>query len=169
MIELFLDRYVYIFVLALLCIGLYGMLAKGDLVKKVIGMVIFQTAIYIFFIQGSLQEDGTAPIIDPAFGPDPDRYVDPLPHLLILTAIVVGVGVLGVALALLIRIYRAHGSFDEAVVAARLAGAPEPASDVGGDRGDVSSGQSAYGPASDDDAAEDGPSDTPPDDPSSEA
>jgi hypothetical protein len=65
MIDLFLDRYVYLFVLVLLCIGLYGMLAKGDLVKKVIGMTIFQTAIYIFFIQGSLQQGGTAPIIDP--------------------------------------------------------------------------------------------------------
>jgi len=130
MIELFLDRYVYFFVLALLCIGLYGMLAKGDLVKKVIGMTIFQTAIFLFFIQGSLQEGGMVPIIDPEVGSEPSRYVDPVPHLLILTAIVVGVGVLGVALALLVRIYRAHGSLDEAVVAARLAGAPGPGDDA---------------------------------------
>lgn len=132
MIELFLDRYVYIFVLALLCIGMYGMLAKGDLIKKVIGLTILQTAIFLFFIQGSLQRDGTVPIRDPEIGSDPSRYVDPVPHLLILTAIVVGVGVLGVALALLVRIYRVHGSLDEAVVAARLAGVPRPGDDADG-------------------------------------
>ena len=121
MIELFLSRYVYLFVLALLAIGLYGVLAKQDLVKKLIGLVIFSTAIYIFFIEGSLQEGGTAPVLDER-GTDPTLYVDPLPHLLILTAIVVGVGVLGVGLALLVRIYRAHGSLDEYVVTARLAG-----------------------------------------------
>ncbi|MEX0592091.1 MAG: cation:proton antiporter subunit C [Nitriliruptoraceae bacterium] len=122
MIDLFLDRYVYVFVLVLLSIGLYGMLAKTDLVKKIVGMTIFQTAIYIFFIQGSLQEGGTVPILADAYGADPAGYVDPLPHLLILTAIVVGVGVLGVALALLVRIHRTHDTFDEAIVAANLAG-----------------------------------------------
>jgi multicomponent Na+:H+ antiporter subunit C len=119
--ELFLDRYVYVLVLVLLAVGLYGVLAKGDLVKKVIGMTIFQTAIYLFFIEGSLQQDATAPVLD-ARGTDPALYVDPLPHLLILTAIVVGVGVVGVALALLVRIYRVHGSLDEAVVADALSG-----------------------------------------------
>jgi len=122
MIDLFLDRYVYLFVLILLSIGLYGMLAKTDLVKKIVGMTIFQTSIYIFFIQGSLQQDGTVPILDDAYGSDAAAYVDPLPHLLILTAIVVGVGVLGVALALLVRIHRTHDTFDETIVAANLAG-----------------------------------------------
>jgi multicomponent Na+:H+ antiporter subunit C len=125
-IEMFADRYVYLLVLALLAIGLYGMLAMGNLAKKLIGMVIFTTAIYLFFIHGSLQQGATAPIIDPELGSDPAAYVDPLPHLLILTAIVVGVGVLGVGLALLVRIYRAHGTFDEAVVADRLSGRAEP-------------------------------------------
>jgi multicomponent Na+:H+ antiporter subunit C len=120
MIELFLARYVYGLVLILLAIGLYGVLAKTDLVKKVIGLTIFSTAIYLFFIEGSLQDGGTAPVID-ARGSDPSLYVDPVPHLLILTAIVVGVGVIGVALALLVRIYRVHGTFDETVIAERLA------------------------------------------------
>jgi multicomponent Na+:H+ antiporter subunit C len=140
-IDLFLDRYVYLLVLALLAIGLYGMLAMGNLAKKLIGMVIFTTAIYLFFIHGSLQQGATAPIIDPELGSDPTAYVDPLPHLLILTAIVVGVGVLGVGLALLVRIHRAHGTFDEAVVADRLSGraeavgAPTPGeADGGADR-----------------------------------
>jgi multicomponent Na+:H+ antiporter subunit C len=119
-IDLLLARYIYLFVLALLAIGLYGVLAKNNLVKKVIGLTIFSTAIYLFFIEGSLQLDGTAPVIDER-GSDPALYVDPLPHLLILTAIVVGVGVVGVALSLLVRIHRSHGSLDEAVVAARLA------------------------------------------------
>jgi multicomponent Na+:H+ antiporter subunit C len=121
MMQLLLDRYIYVFVLVLLAIGLYGVLVKGDLVKKVIGLTIFSTAIYLFFIEGSVQEGGTAPVID-ARGSDPGLYVDPLPHLLILTAIVVGVGVVGVALALLIRLYRAFGSLDEAVIAEQLAG-----------------------------------------------
>jgi multicomponent Na+:H+ antiporter subunit C len=125
-IDLLLDRYVYLLVLVLLAIGLYGMLAIGNLAKKLIGMVIFTTAIYLFFIHGSLQEGATAPIIDPDLGSDPTAYVDPLPHLLILTAIVVGVGVLGVGLALLVRIYRSHGTFDEAVIAERLSGAAAP-------------------------------------------
>lgn len=119
MIELFLARYIYLFVLVLLAVGLYAVLAKTDLVKKVIGLTIFSTAIYLFFIEGSLQQGATAPVIDER-GSDPSLYVDPLPHLLILTAIVVGVGVVGVALSLLVRIYRAHGSLDETVVAARL-------------------------------------------------
>jgi multicomponent Na+:H+ antiporter subunit C len=121
-IDLLLDRYVYLLVLVLLAIGLYGMLAIGNLAKKLIGMVIFTTAIYLFFIHGSLQEGATAPIIDPELGSDPAAYVDPLPHLLILTAIVVGVGILGVGLALLVRLYRTHGTLDEAVIAERLSG-----------------------------------------------
>jgi multicomponent Na+:H+ antiporter subunit C len=121
MMEVLADRYIYLFVLALLAIGLYGVLAKTDLVKKVIGLVIFTTAIYLFFIHGSLQEDATAPVIDER-GTNPALYVDPLPHLLILTAIVVGVGILGVALALLVRLYRTHGTMDEGLIVQRLSG-----------------------------------------------
>ncbi len=136
LLELFLARYIYLFVLGLLAIGLYAVLAKTDLVKKVIGLTIFSTAIYLFFIEGSLQEGGTAPVIDER-GSDPALYVDPLPHLLILTAIVVGVGVVGVALALLVRLYRTHGSLDEEVIAARLAGR-EP---HGGSAGPATTGE----------------------------
>lgn len=121
LIELFEARYIYLFVLVLLAIGLYGILMKADLLKKVIGLTIFSTAIYLFFIEGSVQEGGTTPVITDGVT-DPSAYVDPLPHLLILTAIVVGVGVTGVALALLVRLYRAHGTLDENVIAAQLAG-----------------------------------------------
>ena len=119
MIELLLARYVYLLVLVLLAIGLHAVLTQDSLVKKVIGMTIFQSAIFLFFIEGSLQQGATAPIID-ARGVDPTLYVDPLPHLLILTAIVVGVGVLGVALALLVRLHRAHGTLEESTLIERL-------------------------------------------------
>ncbi len=119
MLELVLARYLYVLVLTLLAIGLYGVLARDNLVKKIIGLTIFSTAIYLFFIEGSVQVDATVPILD-ARGTDPALYVDPLPHLLILTAIVVGVGVTGVALALVIRLYRVYGSLSEADISAQL-------------------------------------------------
>jgi multicomponent Na+:H+ antiporter subunit C len=125
-IELLLDRYVYWFVLVLLAVGLWGVFGAGNLAKKLVGLVIFSTSIYVFFIHGSLEDGATAPVIDPALGSDPSAYMDPLPHLLILTAIVVGVGVLGVGLALLVRIHATHGTFDEAVIADTLSGRGRP-------------------------------------------
>ena len=160
MIELFLARYIYLFVLVLLAVGLYAVLAKSDLVKKVIGLTIYSTAIYLFFIEGSVREGGVAPVL--VADADPSTvYVDPLPHLLILTAIVVGVGVVGVALALLVRLYRTHGTLDEDVIAARLAGR-SGRDDEGGDGGGPADGDGGGGsadggggePASDDPRSE---------------
>jgi multicomponent Na+:H+ antiporter subunit C len=119
MIELVLARYLYLLVLVLLAIGLYGALARDNIVKKVIGLTIFSTAIYLFFIEGSVQYGATIPILDDR-GNDPALYVDPLPHLLILTAIVVGVGVVGVALSLIVRLYRSFGSLSETEIIRRL-------------------------------------------------
>lgn len=124
MIELLTDRYIYFFVLTLLAIGLYGVLAKTDVLKKLIGLTIYSTAIYLFFIEGSLKAGATAPVIEGG-NTDPAAYVDPVPHLLILTAIVVGVGVLGVGLSLIVRLYRAHGTLEETEIVRRL-NAPEP-------------------------------------------
>jgi multicomponent Na+:H+ antiporter subunit C len=130
LLEFAIARYFYVLVLTLLAIGLYGVLARDNLVKKVIGLTIFSTAIYLFFIEGSVQNDATVPILD-GRGSDPALYVDPVPHLLILTAIVVGVGVTGVALALVIRLYRAYGSLSEMEIDALIdgesdAGPPSP-------------------------------------------
>jgi multicomponent Na+:H+ antiporter subunit C len=122
MLEVVEARYVYVVVLVLLSIGLFGMLAARNLVKKIIAMTIFQTAIYLFFIEGSVKDGATVPVIDPAIGVDAGSYVNPLPHLLILTAIVVGVAVVGVALSLLLRIHRAHGTLDEELVVVALTG-----------------------------------------------
>ena len=113
MFEDFLSRYVYIMIVILLGIGLYGMLGKRNLLKKVIGMNIFQTAIFLFFIEGSTKLGATVPVIDPQLGTDPTKYVNPLPHVLILTAIVVAISLTGVALAFLINIRRIYHNLDE--------------------------------------------------------
>ena len=116
MVELFLNRYVYIMIVILLVIGIYGMLFKRNLLKKLIGMNIFQTAIFLFFIEGSTKIGASVPVLDPRFGNDPARYVNPLPHVLILTGIVVGLSLTGVALAFLVNIRRNYHSLDERVI-----------------------------------------------------
>jgi multicomponent Na+:H+ antiporter subunit C len=120
MAELFLARYAYVLVLVLLAVGLYGMLGMRNFAKKLIGLVIFQSGIFLFFIEGAAKDGGTVPIIDPELGSDAALYVNPLPHLLILTAIVVGAAVAGVGIALLMRIQRAYGSLDEDEVLRQL-------------------------------------------------
>ncbi|HDQ07801.1 MAG TPA: Na+/H+ antiporter subunit C [Methanoculleus sp.] len=109
--ELFLARYNYWMAIILMLIGLYALIAKHNLVKKIIGLNIFQTAIFLFYISFGDVEGGTAPIYLPE-GIDA-LYVNPLPHVLILTAIVVGVSTTAVALALITRIYEEYGVIDE--------------------------------------------------------
>jgi len=109
MIELLQSRYNYYAVVLLLGIGLYTVIDSRNLVKKVIGMNIFQTGIFLFFITLAYRAGGEPPIIEEGAGP----YVSPLPHVLILTAIVVGVSLTAVALALIVRIYSAYGTLDE--------------------------------------------------------
>ncbi len=124
MFEPFLDRYTYFMTAALLVIGLYGMLGKRNLVKKLIGMNIFQTAIFLFFIEGATKIGATVPVIDPLLGTAASQYVNPLPHVLILTAIVVSVATTGVALALLVTIYRRYHSLDEGIILERVSRSP---------------------------------------------
>ena len=113
MLGILMSHYAYFMIVILLTIGLYGMLGKRNLVKKLIGMNIFQTAIFLFFIEGSTKLGATVPVIAPQFGTDPAKYVNPLPHVLILTGIVVGLSLTGVALAFLIKIRRTYHSLDE--------------------------------------------------------
>jgi multicomponent Na+:H+ antiporter subunit C len=101
-------------------VGLYTMIAQRNLVKKLIGMTIFQTAIILFFLLLSVKRDATLPIID-AGGSDPARYMNPLPHVLMLTAIVVAVATSGMALAIVVRLYARYGSVEEDVVTAAIA------------------------------------------------
>ncbi|MBD5780619.1 cation:proton antiporter subunit C [Pelagicoccus sp. NFK12] len=114
MSDFFSNYSAYILCFLLLTVGLYGMLLKRNYVKKVIGMTIFQAAIILFFIQTAYKTGGTVPVKDEALPLDQaDAYINPLPHALMLTAIVVGVATVGVALSLLIRVYGAYGSLDE--------------------------------------------------------
>ena len=116
MIDEVAERFPYWATAVLLVIGLYGMIGKRSLVKQVIGLNIFQSAIILFFISGSLLEGATIPILYGVHGGEhanPDDFVNPLPHVLMLTAIVVGVAITGVALSFLISIYREFGTLDE--------------------------------------------------------
>jgi multicomponent Na+:H+ antiporter subunit C len=98
-------------------IGFYAMIGKRNLVKKLLGMNIFQTAIILFFVSTGVKRGGGIPILDKyevlKHGIDPATVVNPLPHVLMLTAIVVSVSVTGVALAILQRIYREYGTLEE--------------------------------------------------------
>jgi multicomponent Na+:H+ antiporter subunit C len=113
-------NYPYWVAIGLLMLGLYTMIAHRNLMKKVIGMSIFQTAIILFFLVLSIKRDASLPIVP--LGPvDPRAFVNPLPHALMLTAIVVMVATTGVALAILIRLNALYGTLEEDVLAERMA------------------------------------------------
>lgn len=98
----------------LFVIGLYGILAPPNLVRKLMGMNIMQTAVIVFFITLGYKDDATPPIARHGdHEPVVRNYINPLPHTLMLTAIVVSVSTTGVALALLIRIHRRFGTLSE--------------------------------------------------------
>jgi multicomponent Na+:H+ antiporter subunit C len=120
MLSAFVHNYTYFFTTLLLVIGLYGMIGKRNLVKKLIGLSIFQSAIFLFYIYGATYPGATVPVWDPRWGTSAVQYVNPLPHVLILTAIVVSVATTGVALALLIAIYRRYGVLDEGALLERM-------------------------------------------------
>jgi len=119
-IEFFAGRYPYILIAVLMGIGLYGMTMKRNLLKKIIGMTIFQTSIYLFFIQGANKSGATIPVYLEELGTEPTQYMNPLPQVIVLTAIVVGVAITGVALALLLLTYKRYGSLDEEVILRRM-------------------------------------------------
>jgi len=121
MLDFILGHYAYWFILTLLLLGLYGMLMKKNLVKKLIGMIIFQTSIILFYVASASKWNATVPVYDPSIGIDQaSQYINPLPHTLMLTAIVVGVATIGVALALLISIYRQYHTLEEPVLLERM-------------------------------------------------
>ncbi len=93
----------------LMVAGLFIIIARGNLIKKLIGLSLFQTSVYLLYITPGKLIGGTAPIISPQY----TVYSNPLPHVLILTAIVVGVATLALGLALAVRIREAYGSIEE--------------------------------------------------------
>ncbi|WP_338738824.1 cation:proton antiporter subunit C [Haloplanus salilacus] len=111
MIDLVTTRYTYIVVVLLLAIGAYVMIESDNLVKKIIGLNVFQTGIFVFFITSAYHVNGRSPVVESGGGGGP--FVSPLPHVLILTAIVVGVSLTAVALGLVVRIHDSYGTLNE--------------------------------------------------------
>ena len=118
MIEQLADSWNYIIVIILMMTGLFIVIARANLIKKLIGLSIFQTSVFLFYISVGKVAGGTAPILD---GNPGTLYSNPLPHVLILTAIVVGVATTALGLALVLRINEAFGSIEEdEIIAAKL-------------------------------------------------
>lgn len=109
------ELYNYWIVIVLMLIGLYIVIAQGNLIKKVIGLNIFQTSIFILYISAGKVQGGSAPILSESI----TVYSSPLPHVLILTAIVVGIATTALALALAVRIKEEYGSVEEREISTR--------------------------------------------------
>ena len=105
-----LGLYNYWIFIFLMMVGFYILISRRNLVKKIVGLNIFQTSVFIFYISMGKIIGGTAPII--VEGAQDQVYSNPLPHVLILTAIVVGVSVTAVGLALVVRIKEAYGTIE---------------------------------------------------------
>ena len=109
MLQAFLDHYNYWIAIFLMMVGFYTVVARGNLVKKIVGLNIFQTSVFLLYISIGKVTGGTAPILDDRFS----VYSNPLPHVLILTAIVVGVATTSLGLALVVRIRESYGTIEE--------------------------------------------------------
>ena len=99
----------YWLVILLMMIGLYIIIAHGNLIKKIVGLNIFQVSVFVFYIVMAKVEGGTAPILVDGI----KTYSNPLPHVLILTAIVVGVATTALGLALVVRIRNAYATIED--------------------------------------------------------
>ena len=111
----------WLFIILMLS-GLFIVVSRGNLIKKIVGLNIFQTSVFMFYISIRKVSGGTAPILlDRTIGEPGVLYSNPLPHVLILTAIVVGVATTALGLALILRINEAFGSIEEdEIIAAKL-------------------------------------------------
>ena len=107
--ETTLGLYNYWIVIFLMMTGFYVVIAHGNLIKKIVGLNIFQTSVIILYVSMGKVDGGAAPILDDAV----TVYSNPLPHVLMLTAIVVGVATTALALALVVRIKEAYGTVEE--------------------------------------------------------
>ena len=101
----------YWVVIFLMMVGFYTLIARGNLIKKIIGLNIFQTSVFILYITMGKIVGGTAPIF--VEGQEDVLYSNPIPHVLILTAIVVGVATSALGLSLVVRIHEAFGTIEE--------------------------------------------------------
>ena len=112
---MFASHYNYWVVIILMMIGFYIVISDSNLIKKIIGLTIFQTSVFILFISMSKVDGGTAPILVEGIA----LYSNPLPHVLILTAIVVGVATTALGLAIIARIHSAYDTVDENIIHAK--------------------------------------------------
>ena len=125
--DILISHFNYFASIVLMMIGLYAMMAKMNLVKKLIGMNIFQWSIILFFVSTGAKYGATIPILEGGHGHhgaaaivEATHYVNPLPHVLMLTAIVVGVATTGVALAILLRVYASYRTLEEDEILQKL-------------------------------------------------
>jgi multicomponent Na+:H+ antiporter subunit C len=102
-------HYSYWITIVLMVAGMYIVIARGNLLKKLLGLAVLQTSVYLLYIAPAKLIGGTAPIVAEGYS----IYSNPLPHVLILTAIVVGVATLALGLAIVVRIREAYGSIEE--------------------------------------------------------
>ena len=119
------GHFTYFITILLMMMGLFIVIARGNLIKKLVGLGIFQTSVYLLYIAPGKLVGGTAPILSDAFV----VYSNPLPHVLILTAIVVGVATLALGLALVVRIREAYGTVEEDDILSLDAPAPRAQED----------------------------------------
>lgn len=108
-LETFANHYNFFITIFLMISGLFIVIARGNLIKKLVGLSLFQTSVYLLYLTPAKILNGTAPIYDNRY----DTYSNPLPHVLMLTAIVVGVATLSLGLALVVRIKEAYGTIEE--------------------------------------------------------
>ena len=143
MLQFIINHFNYWVYIILMMVGLHAMIAKNNLIKKLIGMSIFQTAIMLFYVSIGVKTGATIPILEHhadahsdealqaatqiagAAGGVPEsidvaHYTNPLPHVLMLTAIVVGVATLGVAMAVVQKVYKRYGSIEENEILKRV-------------------------------------------------
>ena len=99
----------YWVIMVLMMMGLYIVIAHGNLIKKIVGLNVFQVSVFLLYITMAKVEGGTAPILAEGI----QLYSNPLPHVLILTAIVVGVATTALGLALVVRIHNAYGTIED--------------------------------------------------------
>jgi multicomponent Na+:H+ antiporter subunit C len=104
-----LGSFNYMIVVVLMMAGFYIVISRTNLIKKLVGLGVFQASVFVLYISMSKIIGGTAPILDDAY----EVYSNPLPHVLILTAIVVGVATTALGMALVVRIHEAYGTIEE--------------------------------------------------------
>ena len=109
LLEAFATHYNYWITIFLMVAGLYIVVARSNMIKSLVGLGIFQTSVYLLYLSPGKILGGSAPILTDGI----EIYSNPLPHVLILTAIVVGVATLALGLALTVRIHEAYGTIEE--------------------------------------------------------